>query len=128
MGSSTTKKRKSTPDKVSSVSPTKASKRSKTTPFTVQVSQENPKYDPVVVSFPRGLPSSLCTENSSSSSTDKAPKFTCSKLNPKSKSSRGRRINGEDANCTYTASATGSSHDNRRTKSYVCIYNKKEKT
>ena len=122
---STTKKRKS--DKVvSSMSPSK-SKRSKTTPITLQVTQENPKYDPVVVSFPRGLPSSLCTENSSSSTTDKAPKFTCSKLNPKSKSSRGRRINGEDANCTYTASATGSSHDNRRTKSYVCIYNKKEK-
>ena len=127
MGStSATKKRKS--DKVS---PSKlpSPKRSKTTPITVQVSQENPKYDPVDVSFPRGLPSSLSTENSSSSSTyDKAPKFTCSKLNPKSKSSRGRRINGEDANCTYTASATGSSHDNRRTKSYVCIYNKKEKT
>lgn len=125
---STTKKRKL----VSSESPSKSKpKKSKTTttPITVQVSQENPKYDPVVVSFPRGLPSSLCTENSSrSSSTDKAPKFTCSKLNPKSKSSRGRRINGEDANCTYTASATGSSHDNRRTKSYVCIYNKKEKT
>ena len=128
MGSSTTKKRKS--DNVSSVSPTKASKKSRQTkiPITVQVSEENPSYDPVVVSFPRGLPSSLCTENSSSSSIDKAPKFTCSKLNPKSKSSRGRRINGEDANCTYTASATGSSHDNRRTKSYVCIYNKKEKT
>ena len=126
MGSSSTKKRKS--DKVlpSKLSPKKSKQAS--TPITVQVTQENPKYDPVVVSFPRGLPSSLCTENSSSSSTDKAPKFTCSKLNPKSKSSRGRRINGEDANCTYTASATGSSHDNRRTKSYVCIYNKKEKT
>ena len=126
MGS--TKKRKS--DKVSSISPSKPSpKKSKqtTTPITVQVTQDNPKYDPIVVSFPRGLPSSLCTENPSSS-TYKAPKFTCSKLNPKSKSSRGRRINGEDANCTYTASATGSSHDNRRTKSYVCIYNKKEKT
>jgi len=126
MGSST-KKRKS--DRVSSNSqPSLKKSRHQSTTITVQVSQENPKYDPVVVSFPRGLPSSLCTENSSSSSTDKAPKFTCSKLNPKSKSSRGRRINGEDANCTYTASATGSSHDNRRTKSYVCIYNKKEKT
>ena len=124
MGS--TKKRKSESSSPSKLSTKKS--RQTTTPITVQVTQENPKYDPVVVSFPRGLPSSLCTENSSSSSIDKAPKFTCAKLNPKSKSTRGRRINGEDANCTYTASATGSSHDNRRTKSYVCIYNKKEKT
>jgi len=127
MGSSTTKKRKSDQVSPSKMRSPKKS-RHQATPITIQVTQENPKYDPVVVSFPRGLPSSLCTENSSSSISDKAPKFTCAKLNPKSKSSRGRRINGEDANCTYTASATGSSHDNRRTKSYVCVYNKKEKT
>ena len=123
------KKRKA--DKVSSSSsPTKkktasSKKKSRTTSqsVSVEVTPNNPDYDPVVVSFPRGVPSSILDAESSSSD---APRFTCSKL--KASSSRGRRINGEDDNCTYTASAAGRGHDGRLTKMYVCVYDKKKKT
>lgn len=98
-----------------------------TTSITVNVSPNNPEYDPIVVSFPRGVPNSIVVASSSTNvHRHHLPQFTCSKL--KATSSRGRRITGEDSNCTYTASAAGRGHDGRLTKTYVCIYNKKQKT
>ncbi|KAL7531025.1 hypothetical protein ACHAXR_003810 [Thalassiosira sp. AJA248-18] len=128
---SISKKRKA--DNVSSSSsPSKQSspKKSRKTSISVEVSPNNPEYDPVVVSFPRGVPSSIIDNNNNKSNNatiDDSPlRFTCSKL--KASSSRGRRITGEDDNCTYTASAVGHGHDGRLTKMYVCVYNKKKKT
>ena len=124
-----TKKRKA--DKVAASSaPSKQPSTKKkircTTSITVNVSPNNPDYDPIVVSFPRGVPNSIVVASSSKNNAYHLPKFTCSKL--KATSSRGRRITGEDSNCTYTASAAGRGHDGRLTKTYVCIYNKKQKT
>ena len=131
-----TKKRKA--DKVAATSAetppsTKQTSSSKkkircTTSITVNVSPNNPDYDPIVVSFPRGVPNSIVVASSSTNNVHHhhLPQFTCSKL--KATSSRGRRITGEDSNCTYTASAAGRGHDGRLTKTYVCIYNKKQKT
>mmetsp|Transcript_27643 Transcript_27643/g.47085 ORF Transcript_27643/g.47085 Transcript_27643/m.47085 type:complete len:479 (-) Transcript_27643:411-1847(-) len=123
---STSPKKRKASDRATS-SPNKSSpspKKSRTTSIRVEVSPNNPDYDPVVVSFPRGVPSSVLNDNSTNQSDP--PRFTCTKL--KASSSRGRRISGEDDNCTYTASATGRGHDGRLTKTYVCVYDKKKKT
>ena len=88
----------------------------------VKVAPSNPEYDPVVVSFPRGIPSSIADEDSNAT----PPTFTYSKF--KEGSSRGRRINGEDDHCTYSAAAAGRGHDGRLSKTYVCIFDKKKNT
>ena len=111
--SSSSKKRKADKVTKSGASPSSTSKK-KLSSIRVEVSPNNPEYDPVVVSFPRGNPGS-----------DDPPRFTCSQL--KANSSRGRRITGEDDSCTYSASAAGRGHDGRLTKMYVCIYDKKKK-
>lgn len=92
------------------------------TSIQVKVAASNPEYDPIVVSFPRGVPGSIADKDSDAA----PPKFTCSKF--KESSSRGRRIEGEDEHCTYSASAAGRGHDGRLTKTYVCIFDKKKKT
>lgn len=88
----------------------------------VKVAPSNPEYDPVVVSFPRGVPSSIADKDSNAT----PPTFTYSKF--KESSSRGRRIKGEDDHCTYSAAAAGRGHDGRLSKTYVCIFDKKKKT
>jgi hypothetical protein len=68
--------------------------------------------NPVVVSFPCGVPES----------TNKL-KFVWQKMSESIKS--GRRIVGFDQNCLYTASAKGIGYDDRQTKLVVGVYNKK---
>ncbi|KAL7472333.1 hypothetical protein ACHAXS_012669 [Conticribra weissflogii] len=95
----------------------------------VQVTKNNPEYDPVVVSFPRGVPSSLADEGSSNSTNNNDKiSFMYSKL--KANSSRGKRLIGQDASetCTYTATASGRGHDGRLTKLHVVVYDKKLST
>jgi len=88
----------------------------------VKVAANNPEYDPVVVSFPRGIPTSIDDEDSNAT----PPTFTYSKF--KESSSRGRRIKGEDDHCAYSAAASGRGHDGRLSKTYVCIFDKKKNT
>jgi hypothetical protein len=101
---------------------TASTSKPSSTSIQVKVAPSNPEYDPVVVSFPRGVPSSIADKDSNAT----PPTFTYSKF--KDSSSRGRRINGEDDHCTYSASAAGRAHDGRLSKTYVCIFDKKKNT
>ncbi len=103
-----------------------ASSPQKTVAVSVEVAPINPEHDPIVVSFPRGVPASIAAGDSDGMASNPPPRFTCSNL--KESSSRGRRISGEDDDCTYTASAQGRGHDGRLTKIFVGVYNKKSKT
>lgn len=85
----------------------------------VQVEPPAPVNDPIVVSFPGGLPESLQPNAPLGASI---AEFHWEKLNKKS--SAGRRVVGQDKNCTYTASAAGLGYDDRRTKLCVGVYDK----
>eukprot|EP00970_Alexandrium_tamarense_P020161 scaffold14911_cov186-Alexandrium_tamarense.AAC.3 len=105
-----------------------------TTSIRVEVTEENKEYDPVVVSFPRGVPTSISNPNGDDADGDDGnpggrlspPKFTYSKL--KASSSRGRRVTGSDESCSYSAFCAGRGHDNRLTKLYVAVLDKRNKT
>jgi len=88
------------------------------TPFTVSVAEPS-STDPVLVSFPKGLPISIIEEEEGD-----LPKFKCRRLNSK----RGLVVTGEDDTCTYSATAEGRGHDGRLTKTYVCVVDKKART
>ena len=76
--------------------------------------------NPIVVSFPGGLPESV--QNRSV----KPPRFVWQKSDANSK--RGRRVVGYDRHCLYAASARGMLLDDRRTKLCVGVYDKKRGT
>mmetsp|Transcript_3044 Transcript_3044/g.4438 ORF Transcript_3044/g.4438 Transcript_3044/m.4438 type:complete len:604 (+) Transcript_3044:147-1958(+) len=101
--------------------------------------------DPIVVSFPAGLPYSMtsnsnaATTATASSSTGRSvrfendgrnrtninsnpPVFTWAKV--RKSSSRGRVIHGTDDTCTYISSNEGRGHDGRHTRFYVGLYHK----
>ena len=128
-----TKKRKSSSTRVATKDPAPARSKSrnstspKSVAISVEVAPNNPEHDPIVVSFPRGVPTSIAVGGHSDDidTTNPPPRFTCSKL--RESSSRGRRISGEDDDCTYTASAQGRGHDGRLSKVYVGVYNKQTK-
>lgn len=103
--------------------------------------------DPIVVSFPRGVPTSIldAEEDASSSSRKRSvqfasgqgsggaesrahdvPTFTWSKL--KAGSNRGKSIRGSDKTCTYSSSNEGRGYDGRAVKLYVAVYDKEEQT
>ncbi|CAJ1915799.1 unnamed protein product [Cylindrotheca closterium] len=86
----------------------------------VRVEDTNAVDEPVVVSFPSGLPESI----HSGGSDNVAPKFSWQKKYEKLSSSR--KIVGKDKHCIYTASAKGSLFDDRRTKLCVGVYDKKK--
>jgi hypothetical protein len=99
----------------------------------VEVAANNLDFDPVVVSFPRGVPYSIASSTSlgdddDGGGDDAEPPLRFLRSKPKSSSSRGTLITGEDDHCTYTASASGRGHDGRLTKAYVCVYDKKAGT
>mmetsp|Transcript_4860 Transcript_4860/g.5390 ORF Transcript_4860/g.5390 Transcript_4860/m.5390 type:complete len:562 (-) Transcript_4860:47-1732(-) len=109
-----------------------------TTKLQIQVSPYSQSSDPVVISFPAGLPSSLTTktaktaraasarsvrfedEETDTNSSSKLPAFTWTAV----KSARGRLIHGNDDTCTYISSNGGRGHDGRNTKLYVGVYHK----
>ena len=102
--------------------------------------------DPIVVSFPRGVPTSILDAEEASSSSRKrsvqfasgqgnggaesrahdVPTFTWSKL--KAGSNRGKSIRGSDKTCTYSSSNEGRGYDGRAVKLYVAVYDKEEQT
>ena len=104
-----------------------ASFESSSTRIKVEVTENDPSHDPVVVSFPRGVPPSLLKhDEASDDNTSNMPHFTWSKLKPSSE--RGRRITGYDDTCTYTAMSSGRENEPRLTKLYLTVLNKKTNT
>jgi hypothetical protein len=105
-----------------------SSQDTSSTQYKVEVTPNDPAHDPVVVSFPRGVPSSLLhrDDDTASSSNQLLPHFTYSKLKPTS--DKGRTITGSDDTCTYFGSSSGKRNDGRLTKLYVVAVNKKAKT
>jgi len=73
--------------------------------------------NPIVVSFPGGLPESVENRHI------KPPRFLWQKSD--ANTNRGRRVVGYDRHCLYSASARGLLFDDRRTKICVGIYDKK---
>jgi len=102
--------------------------------------------DPIVVSFPRGVPASVLdaeekasessrkrsvqfaasNESSAESRAHDVPTFTWSKL--KAGSNRGKSIQGSDKTCTYSSSNEGRGYDGRSAKLYVAVYDREEQT
>lgn len=89
----------------------------------VQVQPPAPTNDPIVVSFPSGIPESIQPNAPPGTSV---AKFQWEKLSRKS--ALGRKLIGQDKNCTYSASAAVLGYDDRRTKVCVGIYDKKRGT
>ncbi|KAL9189491.1 hypothetical protein ACHAXT_009166 [Thalassiosira profunda] len=119
---STSPRRKRKAAKEAVASPAKSPRRGRTSSSVrveATVLPNNPEYDPIVVSFPRGVPPSLAADDGNDEEADRGdpPRFACAPL--KASSSRGRRVEGEDDKCTYTASAAGRGHDGRLTKAYL---------
>lgn len=85
------------------------------------VENSSPLDNPVVVSFPSGLPESL--QKGARTSDVERPTFQWEKLSQKS--SMGRQITAKDKHCTYTASARGLGYDDRRTKLCVGVFDKR---
>ena len=94
-------------------------------PYKVTVLKPNPKYDPIVVSYPRGLPFALQKANLDKPHNYQEPKFTWNKLKPNS--DRGRRLIGEDDTCVYAAESSGRP-DGRLLQHYVVVLNKTKRT
>jgi len=84
---------------------------------TLEVAESSDTTNPIVVSFPGGLPESV--ENSNV----KPPQFVWQKLSEKK--NRARKVVGSDRHCLYSASAQGRLYDDRQTKLCVGIYDKK---
>lgn len=84
---------------------------------TVTIKVAEKATNPIVVSFPGGLPESV------ESKSIKPPRFLWQKSDINSK--RGRKVVGFDRHCHYSASARGLLFDDRRTKICVGIYDKK---
>ena len=87
---------------------------------TIEVEDVDPASNPIVVSFPGGVPDSL----QGNSTGAMGPKFSLEKLHEKSKF--GRRVVGEDKHCTYSAHSQGLGYDDRRTKLCIGVYDKKK--
>lgn len=84
----------------------------------IQIEDSIANGNPIVVSFPSGLPESLQTDSAETS----LPTFKWQKLHEKSKS--GRRVVGQDKHCVYSAYSKGLLYDERRTKLCVGVYDK----
>ena len=77
----------------------------------------DPSNDPIVASFPGGLPNNM-------TDVDDAPKFALRKF--RETNNKGRILVGKDATCVYEARCHGrSGHDGMLTKLCVGLYNKK---
>lgn len=100
-------------------SPKKRSAPSKNQSVKIEIEEPNATGNPIVVSFPGGLPESV----HSASADNVPPKFVWQKLNEKS--SFGRKVVGMDKNCVYSASCQGLMYDDRRTKLCIGLYDKK---
>jgi hypothetical protein len=95
----------------------------------LKVSVESPdsSKNPVVVSFPAGLPSSITNNSIDNDDQDGSPPvFKWTKA--RQASSKGRIIHGSDDTCNYSTMNAGRGSDGRLTKFYVAIYHKPTQT
>lgn len=86
----------------------------------IDVESSSPSDNPVVVSFPSGIPESLQAKSRAGTTV---PEFHWERLSKKSTS--GRKVTGQDKHCMYSGTAAGLAYDDRRTKLCVGVYNKK---
>ncbi len=81
-------------------------------PIRVEVAPNNPEHNPIVVSFPRGIPVSIAGVGGDGGDMSASPQFERSK--PRSSlpllSSCGMLVRGKDNHCAYLASATANSN------------------
>lgn len=82
------------------------------TKIKIQVHESDPSVDPIVVSFPGGVPE------------ESTPKFFWKK-NPTTVNKRGRTVIGHDETCVYRGQSDGMGYDGRRTKLCVGVLNKR---
>lgn len=95
----------------------------------INVQESDSAKDPVVVSFPSGLPSGIVNDAQSTGEEaghSNPPTFTWTSA--RKSSSKGRILVGTDDTCTYSSMNDGRGYDGRLTKSYVAIYHKPSKT
>ncbi len=98
-----------------------------TTELKVDVKDPDSSKNPVVVSFPAGLPLSITNDsNNNDEQLGSPPVFTWTKM--RQASSRGRILHGSDDKCTYSAMNFGRGSDGRLTTFYVAIYHKPTNT
>lgn len=98
-----------------------------TTELKVNVEDPDSAKNPVVVSFPAGLPSSMTISSNDQEHDDSSPPvFTWTKARQSAK--KGRILHGSDHACTYSAMNAGRGSDGRLTKFYVAIYHKPTNT
>ncbi len=104
------------------------------TELKVEVEDQDPNANPILVSFPSGLPASMIASetaqsddhNNDSEAANAAPVFTWTKV--RKSATHGRILHGSDSTCTYTGGNDGRGNDNRLSKSCVCIYHKPTNT
>lgn len=96
----------------------------------IQVSNPDSNTDPVVVSFPSGLPLSLSHVDGNKPDeemhTIAPPVFKWTKI--RETVSRGRILRGADETCSFTASNEGRGYDGRVSKFYIGVYHKPTQT
>lgn len=95
----------------------------------INVQESDSAKDPVVVSFPSGLPSGIANDAQSTGEEvehSNPPTFTWTSA--RKSSSKGRILVGTDDTCTYSSMNDGRGYDGRLTKSYMAIYHKPSKT
>ena len=117
-------KKKRTPSSAAKKSKASSSSSSSSLPsksVRLEVAESDPAKSPIVVSFPGGFPQAIASDDNTSSTA--VPKFYWQRLSEKSKN--GRRVVGNDRNCTFEAHAKGLMYDDRRTKLCVGVYDKK---
>jgi hypothetical protein len=91
----------------------------------IRVAATDALVDPLVCSFPGGLPSSLqATNGSTGTSSVRPPKFLWRKSSKKS----GVSLVGKDDACLYESQAPEEKQDKRRTKLCVGVFDKKKGT
>lgn len=98
--------------------PKPSNKSNHKTEVKITVKKADPSVDPVVVSFPGGVPTTT---------KDHKTKFVL-RRDREGVQHRGLRVLGKDSACNFQGSNAGRGYDGRRTKLCVGVYNKKKGT
>eukprot|EP00934_Nitzschia_sp_Nitz4_P007393 Nitzschia sp. Nitz4//scaffold3_size479765//298808//300193//NITZ4_000123-RA/size479765-processed-gene-1.468-mRNA-1//1//CDS//3329550827//7383//frame0 len=93
--------------------------KSRTEQVKIIVDNTSSQENPILVSFPGGLPESI-----QQSTTSESERPTCQWQKLSQKSSAGREVTAKDKHCSYSAYSRGLGYDDRRTKVCVGVYDK----